>query len=296
MTEKPDYLPEYLARLSDDAAAPFLTEGLLSGKENVPSIELHKSTDSLPEWERWRLEPIRDLVDDALFEFRDEAPSRADAWLAPRLHATLRLTRAEAADRALWNYLAFAVAPDYVVWRHISRPREGGPSVNSECFRGSYHKQAFARLWWAAELFRDGPDYEPVVTACGLQDMLNQTLRYGSLIDHRPTSQALVRLLENGTVPGGREMNALTKAANAAAVTVAFDVLAPDVSRDAEAVQNWIDAAGHTGPVPRRRLFDGPPEEKVPESSVRFLTDYFADLFTDVPVRGRDTAEEPEED
>lgn len=136
MTEKPDFLPEYLARLSDDAAAPFLTEGLLSGKENVPSIELHKSTDPLPEQERWRLEPIRDLVDDALFEFRDETPSRADAWLAPRLHATLRLTRAEAADRALWNYLAFAVAPDYVVWRHLSRARQGRPSVNSDCFRG----------------------------------------------------------------------------------------------------------------------------------------------------------------
>lgn len=44
-----------------------------------------------------------------MFAF-DEERTRADAWLAPRLHATLRLTRQEAADRRLWNHLALAVA------------------------------------------------------------------------------------------------------------------------------------------------------------------------------------------
>src|SRR5690348_3937505 len=48
---------------------------------------------------------------------KDEERSRADAWLAPRLHAALRLTRREAADRGVWNYLALVQLDDYVRWR-----------------------------------------------------------------------------------------------------------------------------------------------------------------------------------
>ncbi|MFD0064886.1 DUF6339 family protein [Streptomyces sp. NPDC056637] len=293
MTDKPEYIPEHLARLSDDAATPHLTDGLLSGKEDVRCIDLNKNTEPLPAQERWRAQPIRDLAEDAMHAFGDESSrTKADAWLAPRLHATLRLTRAEAADRDIWNHLALGVAPDYVVWRHISRPRHGRPSVNSDRFRGVYHKQAFARLWWAAELFRDGPDYAPVVAACGNQDVLNSVLRAAELVSHRPTALAIVNLLQRGVVTSNREMVALSAAVNASAVTLAYDVLAPDVSREVEAVRAWIDGAESAGAVPRRNLsFDGPPEEKAPESSVRFLTDYFAGLFADAPVRGRGNEE-----
>ncbi|WP_237536540.1 DUF6339 family protein [Streptomyces sp. SID5785] len=289
MTDRPQYIPEHLARLSDDAATSHLTEGLLSGREDVRCIDLDKNTEPLPPQERWRAQPIRDLVEDAMHAFREE-PSRpkADAWLAPRLHATLRLTRAEAADHDIWNHVALAVAPDYVVWRHVSRPRHGRPSVNGDRFRGVYHKQAFARLWWAAELFRDGPDYGPVVTACGNQDVLNSVLRTAELVSHRPTALAIVDLLRRGVVTSTREVVAVSAAVNASAATLAYDVLAPDVPREAEAVRAWIDGAESAGAVPRRTLsFDGPPEEKAPEASVRFLSDYFEGLFVDAPVRGR---------
>ncbi|MFC9531359.1 DUF6339 family protein [Streptomyces sp. NPDC056975] len=293
MTDKPEHIPEHLARLSDDAVTAHLTEGLLSGNEDVRSIDLNKNTEPLPAQERWRTQPIRDLVDDALHGFADgDSTAKADAWLAPRLHATLRMTRAEAADRDIWNYLALGVAPDYVVWRHTSRPRHGRPSVNSDRFRGIYHKQAFARLWWAAELFRDGPDYGPVVTACGNQDVMNSVLRAAELVNHRPVALAIVNLLQREVVTGSREVVALSAAVNASAATLAYDVLAPDAPRDAEAVRTWIDGAESAGAVPRRKLaFDGPPEEKAPRESVRFLTDYFAELFADAPVRGRGSEE-----
>ncbi|MET7645728.1 DUF6339 family protein [Streptomyces sp. NPDC005426] len=293
MTDKPSHLPERLAFLADLNAARYLTEGLLTGKEDVPAIALNKATEPLPGDEaRGALMPVRDLVDDAMHAFREGKVTAADAWLAPRLHATLRLSRREAADRRLWNYLALGVAPDYVVWRHMKEPRKGEASrVAATRFRGASDTQTFARLWWAAELFRNGPDYSPVVKVCAHQDMLNTALRL-SVIDHRPTAQALVSLIDRGTVRTGREINALVKAVNASAATLMYDVVAPDVERDGRPTAQWIEAAEWAPAVPRRALPAGPEEEKAPESSVTSLADHFAELFAGAPVRGKETDHE----
>ncbi|MFI5723624.1 DUF6339 family protein [Streptomyces cyaneofuscatus] len=294
MTDKPNHLPERLALLADLNAAQYLTDGLLAGKEDVPAIALNKTTEPLPydDESRAELEPVRALVEDAMYQFREDRPTAADGWLAPRLHATLRLTRREAADRRIWNYLALGVAPDYVVWRHLVAKSEGEPAkVAARRFRGPANVQAFARLWWAAELFRDGPDYGSVVTVCSNQDMLNTALRVG-VIDHRPTAQAMVRLLERGTVRTGREVNALVAAVNASAATLMYDVVAPDTDRDVKPLRDWIEAAELAPAVPRRDLPIGPYEEKTPERSVDVLVDHFAELFAGAPVRGRRDADE----
>ncbi|MFI5981582.1 DUF6339 family protein [Streptomyces sp. NPDC051555] len=295
MTLRPEYLPERLALLSDVQAAEFLSTGLLEGHGDVPSIALNKVAEPLEGDDgRLDLHRVRDLVDDVLNRFRAERPTAADAWLAPRLHETLRLTRREAAEKQVWTYLALGVAPDYVVWRHLPEPKVDGSRgrVARDRFVGPHYKQAFARLWWAAELFRDGSDYRPVVVACGNQDMLNSALRL-DIIDHRPTAQALVRLLERGTVRTGREVNALTPAINAAAATLMYDVVAPDVERDGEAARDWIAGAASAVPSPRNRLPEGPEEERTPEGSVQSLVAHFEELFADAPIRGR-TSERPE--
>jgi hypothetical protein len=276
-------MPERLALLSNSAADPFLTEGLLRGEEVHSGVDLAKVVEPLPEDDaRWSVEPIRSLVDDAMFAF-DGKQTEADAWLAPRLHATLRLTRKEAADRRLWNHLALAVAPDYVVWRHLAEPSRG---VAAARFRGPADRQCFSRLWWAAELFRNGPDYQPVEVACGNQDLIHTVLRQ-DLIDHRPTAQALVRLLKNGKVTTGREINGLSVAINAAGATLIYDELAPDDLRDPDRLRDWVEEAQTAPPVSRHVLPDGPDEDPVPEESVAALTDYFTELFETAPVRGR---------
>ncbi|MEV5577112.1 DUF6339 family protein [Streptomyces parvus] len=294
MTDKPNFLPERLALLADLNAAQFLTEGLLSGKEDAPAITLNKTTEPLPHdgESRAELAPVRDLIDDAMYKFRDDRPTSADAWLAPRLHATLRLTRREAADRRIWNYLALGVAPDYVVWRHLVAKSEGDPpKVAAARFRGPAYTQVFSRLWWAAELYRDGPDYGPVVIACSNQEMLNTALRLDA-IEHRPTAQAMVRLIKRGTVTNTREVNAMAAAINASAATLMYDVVAPDAERDGRPLREWIQAAESAPAVPRRELPVGPYEEKTPERSVGVLVDHFAELFAGAPVRGRRDAGE----
>ena len=288
MITQPNHVPERLALLSASAVDPFLTEELLKGEQVHGGIDLAKVVESLPDDDaRWSVEQIRSLVEDAMFEFREDR-TRADAWLAPRLHATLRLTRREAADKRLWNHIALAVAPDYVAWRHLSEPTAKRPErrIAPERFRGPADRQCFSRLWWAAELFRNGPDYAPVEVACGNQDLIHTVLR-GGLVDHRPTAQALVRLLRNGQVTGGREVNGLSVAINAAGATLIYDVLAPDAPKDPTRLRDWIAEAGSALPVGRHNLPEGPDEDPVPEDSVAALTTYFTELFETAPVRGR---------
>ncbi|MEV5015298.1 DUF6339 family protein [Streptomyces sp. NPDC053780] len=285
MITQPHHVPERLALLSGSAADTFLTEGLLMGEQVHGGIDLAKVVEPLPEDDaRWLVEPIRSLVDDAMFAF-DKERTPADAWLAPRLHATLRLTRQEAADKRLWNHLALAVAPDYVVWRHFSE-RKG--RVAAERFKGPPDRQCFSRLWWAAEIFRNGLDYGPVEIACGNQDLIHTVLRLG-LLDHRPTAQAVVRLLKDGKITTGREVNGLSVAINAAGATLIYDVLAPDEPRDPARLRDWIEEAQTAPPVSRHILPEGPDEDPAPEGSVTALTGYFTELFETAPVRGRNS-------
>jgi hypothetical protein len=288
MIEKPHQVPQRLGLLSAAAADPFLTEDLLKGIQGHAGVDLAKVVEPLPEDDpRWEVEPLRELVEDAMHEFQDNR-TQADAWLAPRLHAALRLTRREAADRRLWNHFALAVAPDYVAWRHLSTPasEQSESRINPARFKGAPDRQCFSRLWWAAEMFRNGGDYSPAVTACASQELIHSALKR-ALIDHRPTAQALVRLLSDGIAATGREIEGLMTAINAAGATIVYDVLAPDEPRDPEVLRRWVAEAESAPPVPRRSLPVGPEEDPVLESSVATLTELFAELFETAPVRGR---------
>lgn len=297
MSRNIEDLPEQLGRLGDGTAAKNLSRGVLAGQEVPPLVALVRSSNPVEEAaSRWKVRPLRELVDDTVRLLAESDRTRADAWLAPRLHSTLRLTRAEAADSALWNFVALVVAPDYVLWRHLSKgTATKGPAVTADRFCGPHYKQAFARLWWAAELFRDGTDYRPVVTACRNQDILNTVLRL-DVIDHRPTARAVTRLLEERTVRTGREVNALATAVNTAGSTLMYDVLAPDEGPDAEALRHWIDECDLAPPVPREALPDGPDDGEVPHGAVDRMVKQLETLFAEAPVRGRehlDTAEAP---
>lgn len=294
MTDKPDPLPDRMALLSDVNAVKYISTGVRSGREAPPYIELGRTAKLLPEDDtRFRVGPLRDLVDDVMYLYREDTRTKADAWLAPRLHATLRLTRREAADEGLWNHLALAVAPDYVVWRHLPAKGQEGlpPMVSTSRFRGAHYTQAFARLWWAAELFRNGSDYWPVVVACGNQDVLNTVMRL-DIIDHRPTAQALMTLVGQGDAKTGREVNALATVANAAASTLLYDVLAEDDERYDEALDEWVGGASSAPPVSRHSLPQGPADGQVLDNAVDALADRFRELFRNAPVRGKQEVQE----
>ncbi|WP_087557939.1 DUF6339 family protein [Rhodococcus sp. NCIMB 12038] len=281
-----DYrIPDAIGLLPSPVVAKHLGRGIQTGVENPPISTLVKSSIIKDEGDaRWRPRPVRDLLDEAMERF-DHKRTEADGWLAPRLHATLRMSRNEAVDERIWNYLALVVASDYVVWRHKS----GGVAQPAR-FSGPHYTQAFSRLWWAAELFRDGHDYSPVEVACGVQDVLNTTMRL-DVIDHRPTAQAILRVLSRLAADGsphlGDQVNALSSAVNTAGSTLVYDVLAPDSPTDDEAVERWIDEAQSMAPVLWEILPDGPDDGRVPPASVNTLVWHFEELLADAPKRKR---------
>lgn len=287
----PADLPPVLALLPDAAVTKYLGRGIQAGVESPPRVALARACAVFDERtaERRRTAPVRVLIDEAMRRFASDKVA-ADGWLAPRLHATLRMTRAEAADRRLWNHLAMIVAPDYVVWRHKGADTADGRGIAPAArFSGIHYTQTFSRLWWAAELFRDGPDYRPAVTACRVQDVLNTTMRL-DVVDHRPTAQAVIRvvasLLESGVPRVGDHVNAFSAAVNAAGSTLMYDVLAPDSDPDADELHDWIEA-GIRQSTDFEGLPEGPRDGRVREAAVDALLPLFEKLRAEAPVRER---------
>lgn len=136
----------------------------------------------------------------------------ADRWLAPRVHWALRLTRAQASDGGLWLWAALRYA-DVVAWRW----GDGDVAeVAKDRWTGGVHKQALARLWWGGELFRNGPDYGPVVRAFVRQDLPNSYL-HRPLVRCRPLALALLDVIApegQETSVSADEVNDLARALN----------------------------------------------------------------------------------
>src|SRR5438309_1575360 len=129
-------------RLLDLAAANRITEEFRVA-ETVIDVDdfvrdFHRQVD---------VQPLRAVVEKAtkLEAFKEDRPA-SDAWLAPRVHASLRLTRREAADRRLWAWLAVVALPRYVRWRWRRVDAKG---TAEKRFVGMMHRDhAIARLWW----------------------------------------------------------------------------------------------------------------------------------------------------
>ena len=104
------------------------------------------------------LDPFEAVVDEAIEKFAPRT-SDIDAWLAARIHRALPLTRREASNAGVWRYLAVVRRPDFIRHRWemsswtTTRPRYWSVGLRHTSI-------AFARLWWIAELTRDGESYE----------------------------------------------------------------------------------------------------------------------------------------
>src|SRR5260221_3903955 len=81
-----------------------------------------------------------------------------DAWLAHRLHFAIRVPRRIAGDRWFWAWLALTAGRDLV--RHRFKDKKG--DVSEWRYTGVLTRNALSRLWWGAEMVRNGPDYSNV--------------------------------------------------------------------------------------------------------------------------------------
>lgn len=162
------------------------------------------------------LDELRPLIHDALQRF---APGdlRLDAYLGVRLHQHLRLTRRIARDRGAWRYLAAVAFPEYVRHRFT---REQGGQWNRTRFLGIIQQNAFARIWWIAELTRDDADYslpEQVLASSAYDPIFDRAFSW-----HPPMVRAFVKVMNR---LGTNLIETAVQEVNHALSTVAVELL-----------------------------------------------------------------------
>jgi hypothetical protein len=213
------------------------------------------------------------VVKRAMSSFED--PPEADRWLGPRVHAALRLTRREAADRALWAYLALGPCQQYVRWRFANAP--------ATRFLGPPHDHALGRLWWGGELLRNGPDYTDAVTGFRIQDIPN-SFRF-DIFHRRPLALAAVRILgtwREGAPATGRQANRLLQAMNMAIVTLAVDADIPDGGAEGDVA--WLAGVPGEGELLGEDLPRGPDDAPVSDEVLAAATELVRGIATDIKL------------
>jgi len=209
------------------AAAARLTDAFLASGEAIDVAGLVTETGRAV-----RQDEVAELAQLAQDRFADE-PTAADPWMAVRLHSLLRLTRREAANKDFWLHLAIVDSPAYVRWRW-------GPTASR--YTAGDVNQALSRLWWAAELFREGSDFSAVERAFSPPDIPNTIMRLRAA-HSRPFCVGFLQFValrrSDNTPLIGRQVNRLSSAINSQLFVAALDSVAPDAGCDHEAAQEW---------------------------------------------------------
>jgi hypothetical protein len=229
------------------------------------------------------VEPLIAMVDAAMQRFRND-PDKSDAWLAPRVHATLRLTRREAAEKSIWYWLNVVAKPDYVRWRFGSE-RAVSRVVALDRFMGEDSKNALGRLWWAAELTRNGMDYSETASILRTSRFFTSWQSLDAM-HHRATALAVCRFSREFNDRKGltdSQSQRLAKAFNLRLTTLALDTLVPTPPVDVYSIEEWrkqsIDESKYLTDLP-----EGPDEAPVSDEDVDAVLDVLASLASEIDL------------
>src|SRR5947209_9999402 len=172
--------------------------------EFIVDLELGRSID---------LAPLRAVVGEAMKKWPQFDSSKSDQWLAPRVHATLRLTRREAADKRIWAYLTLVEFPQYVRWRWEKENSE--KPITLDRYLGEDSKNSLARLWWTAELTRNGEKYAHSELAFQVTDFSDRWQSL-NLMHHRAAALGTIEFLSSFGSDGvtGAQNKTISKAMN----------------------------------------------------------------------------------
>lgn len=210
------------------------------------------------------------------YQLKDDA-GQLDAWLAPRVHNVVRVPRRIAADRRFWAWVAIEFGRDYVRHRW---PGAGPTGITQFRFTGTHLRNGISRLWWCAELSRNGRDYEPVALALrGVRvAQFALELRYSW---YRPSVIAFARLCSERKL-SDVQMQSLSVRVNAYLGTRPVELIGLDQTVADDYDEGWW--AG-TAPSPRE-LFDGaiegPDDGCASEEAIAKLMKWFGELLDEL--------------
>jgi hypothetical protein len=198
------------------------------------------------------IRPLREIFDRAQQKW-DGNRQQSDGSLAAHVHAVVRLSRREAADMRVWQFLSTEFR-DYVLWRWGEK---AAPAANR--IAGRTNRNAIARLWWGAELTRNGADYSAVSDAFRLQE-ISQWILDVEAFQNRAAALAYCRAVAPGM--SGQFARELATALDHALTTIVLDALAPDPGSDRLRVEHWINTAFDEN-WNLEELPEGPDEEPI---------------------------------
>jgi len=148
------------------------------------------------------LNPVDRVVQEVLSS-RARFDDGIDMYVAPVLHRHMRLTRRQASDMGMWQYLAIARYADFVRhrWKYTTE------KAMREKFLGegpsNIYSHALHRLWWIAELtYAEDWDYSLTTQVLGFQQLANKIFDR-SFARFKPASVACARVLldKDATAP-----------------------------------------------------------------------------------------------
>ena len=142
------------------------------------------------------------------------------------------------------------------------------PPIAIDRFVGDDATNALSRLWWTAELTRDGADYGPTVKALSGPWFAASWLNLG-VLHHRAAAQAVVEFLAaaGNELTAGDRGRVMARSLDLAMRTISLDSLAPAPAPDAEAIHEWC-AVPVDETVMIRRQPTGPDEPPVPKQDI----------------------------
>jgi hypothetical protein len=205
-----------------------------------------------------------------------------DAWLAPRVHNVIRVPRRIASDRLFWAWIAIEFGREYI--KHRFSDGEGS-AIKEFRFTGTHLRNGVSRLWWSAELARNGRDYGPVAQVLsGVRiAQFALELRYSW---YRPAVIAFARVCVDRELRDAK-MQGLSVRVNAYLGTRPVELIGLD-----ETVAEDYDAEWWAGASPsKRQLFDGkfegPDDGRASEDAIGELVNWFGEVLRELePVPG----------
>ncbi len=163
-----------------------------------------------------------DLVLDEIITTTERHDPIIERRAAAAVHRALPLSRREASNPGVWRFLAVAHRPDLVRHRWAI---EGWSTTRSRYWApGMRHdSNVFSRLWWIAELTRDGDDYALTDRVFARQTVAIQIFirRYAW---HRP---AVVALLDELDEAPPRAVEHITRDLLGALGTLVLEAMSP---------------------------------------------------------------------
>ena len=227
------------------------------------------------------LHGLQRLQEAAIARFSPSEKMECDAWLAPRLHCFLRLTRRHAHNQGLWRWLALVPMAPYVRYRWAE---DGKVTADRFLGTGFSRRNAIARLWWSAESLRHGPDYQevPFVLRNSALDQYILDLRYGYL---RASALAIARVC-SGRHAGVPQMTfnqikTFSKRVNLLLSATSLESLAPPEADEFGFVDTeWLRTEPITEVIINQKLEDlrGPNDGNATEDEIQHFERWYAEI------------------